>query len=202
MEPCKKCGSKMPPKIEWHEATATEGGRFFMVHTPRCPIKEHLHYTCRECGYNWTGPTKDQDEPSKYPESESAGKESLSHFHPTGYIFGDPIFYRGGKGGEVFWVDVDGELKKHKNWTVTGIENVKLNWKLASQDKEGDYRSRMDEEHAQLEERIGRLSEFICSDEYEDLPKEEKGDLAQQYKTMRKYAEVLSRRILRAQEVQ
>ena len=30
-----------------------------------CPDAEHIHYTCRTCHYDWTGPTKDHEKGSR-----------------------------------------------------------------------------------------------------------------------------------------
>ncbi len=53
---CIKCG-RNDISIDYHK---------FGTDTPGCSldydpgnVSEHLHYTCRTCGYDWTGPTAD-----------------------------------------------------------------------------------------------------------------------------------------------
>lgn len=54
-KPCIKCGSVDPASF-WHkDKFACSVHRVDDEGTDR----EHLHFTCRCCGYSWTGPTKD-----------------------------------------------------------------------------------------------------------------------------------------------
>lgn len=49
-EDCSKCGAVGNDRFEYHApgSCSTDGGR------------EHLHYDCFRCGYDWTGPTLDR----------------------------------------------------------------------------------------------------------------------------------------------
>ena len=56
---CVKCGNQSEIMMRWHEAAAHPWSK-------NCgwsrlqERKEHLHYTCGRCGYEWTGPTREQ----------------------------------------------------------------------------------------------------------------------------------------------
>lgn len=96
MEPCKKCGTEMPPKVEWHESLENNG-RNFLVYRD-CEGEEHLHYTCPACRYQWTGPTKDQKYcqggPTKYPESRElqiGDSENVGFYHMSKQAFVEGI---------------------------------------------------------------------------------------------------------------
>jgi hypothetical protein len=55
---CPKCGSN-DKGIAWHESKwgYAHGCRYGDVERPD---REHLHYYCRLCRFDWTGPTRDQ----------------------------------------------------------------------------------------------------------------------------------------------
>lgn len=57
------------------------------------------------------------------------------------------------------------------------------------------HQQRVVEELETLSDKSKKLSAFILSDVFKDLPKEEKEDLVEQLETMEKYADILERRI-------
>ncbi len=61
-----------------------------------------------------------------------------------------------------------------------------------------DFRARLFQEHTQLRERIKKYEEFVLwDDKFRSLDEIEMGDLLDQLSHMRKYEEVLQRRVSR-----
>ena len=50
---CAKCGGQNIG-VAYHESR-----RDCLYYNQSAIEQEHLHYNCRTCGYNWSGPTKD-----------------------------------------------------------------------------------------------------------------------------------------------
>ena len=67
---CVKCGELYKIENEYHTGmfngmigeTPGRGCGMNSLNRKEC---EHLHYTCRNCGYDWCGPTLDQIEKAK-----------------------------------------------------------------------------------------------------------------------------------------
>jgi len=60
-----------------------------------------------------------------------------------------------------------------------------------------DFRSRLYEEHSELNQRTEKLKNFIVSEKFDDLPEVDKVDLKEQFKHMEAYSSVLNRRVSR-----
>lgn len=61
-----------------------------------------------------------------------------------------------------------------------------------------DFRARLFEEFSELQGRLARLERFLISDTtFDALPVIERDDLREQYKHMKAYHDVLSRRVSR-----
>lgn len=60
-----------------------------------------------------------------------------------------------------------------------------------------DFRKRLFEEHAQLRERIFKLTEFITGETFNTLPEIDRDDLQKQLIYMQQYWGVLDRRVSR-----
>lgn len=68
---CEKCGSD-DLHCAWHKATRFSGGdcNYGSYDTSK---REHLHYHCRYCRYDWTAPTLDQIQAAVYTTPEPSG---------------------------------------------------------------------------------------------------------------------------------
>lgn len=60
-----------------------------------------------------------------------------------------------------------------------------------------NFRERLFEEHAQIRERIFKLTEFTIRHEFNDLPEIDRHDLSEQLIYMKQYWGVLDRRVSR-----
>ena len=62
----------------------------------------------------------------------------------------------------------------------------------------GSFTSRLLEENTELSIKVEKLTTFVVSKQFDDLPDIERNDLKQQLRHMKAYSTVIGRRVVRA----